>query len=417
MKKCKYLIIGAGISGLSFAYNKSNEDYIILEKDKICGGLCQTFHEKGYVWDVAGHFFHFHSDKTRNFYDNMTNKSEKRIAEKCAKVLYNDIYMNAPFQYNIEQLPTEEFVECLTDLYFAKEDNNDVSFEEFVRNMYGNGIADKFLIPYNEKLYACNMNDLDQHSMGAFLPKLNFEMLMKSLKGKKGTTYNDVFSYPVNGCMEIINALKSNLESERIHLNEQVDIIDIQNKLVHTDKETYSYEYLINSAPLNKFIEMARKSANNIENKTLTYNKVLVLNLGFDKESIDKKVSWIYFPGDEYFYRVGFYNNIAGTEKLSIYVEIGYGVNEDIDVDLALSRTLEDLKKANIISEHKLIAHNSYIIDPGYVHITKEGKEYTDNIIKNMKNEGVYMVGRYARWEYSAMDDSIEQANELAGQI
>ena len=33
MKKTKYLIIGAGISGLAFASKKSGEDYIILEKE------------------------------------------------------------------------------------------------------------------------------------------------------------------------------------------------------------------------------------------------------------------------------------------------------------------------------------------------------------------------------------------------
>lgn len=80
----------------------------------------------------------------------------------------------------------------------------------------------------------------------------------------------------------------------------------------------------------------------------LNYNQVLVLNLGFDMESVDKYVSWIYFPGDEFFYRIGFYNNIAGTERLSLYVEIGYKAGEEIDVEDALRKTLTDLHKIGI---------------------------------------------------------------------
>ena len=144
---------------------------------------------------------------------------------------------------------------------------------------------------------------------------------------------------------------------------------------------------------------------------------VLVLNLGFDKESIDKKVSWVYYPGDEFFYRIGFYNNIAGTERLSLYVEIGYRENEKIDVDKALEKTLTDLKKVRVITDHQLVAYRPYIINPGYAHITEKGTAFTNAFISDMKKKDVYMVGRYARWQYSAMDDSMEQAFELARTI
>lgn len=410
MDKTKYLIIGAGISGLAFAVQKNDEDYIVLEKDSAIGGLCQSFFEEGFVWDVAGHFFHFHSDETEEYYNQLMEGRVQRTVEKNAKAFYAGKYMDAPFQYNIHQLPTDEFIECLTDLYYADCSENAISFDEFVRRKYGNGISSKFLIPYNEKLYACKMNDLERDSMGGFLPKLDFETLMQFYRGSKGKTYNDTFSYPVNGCVEIINALASKLDESRIHRNEAVIKIDTERKIVYTDVQEYSYEYLINTAPLSSFEKMI--GVTNISN--LNYNQVLVLNIGFDKEAIDKKISWAYYPGDEFFYRVGFYNNIAGTERLSIYVEIGYEASAQIDVEVALERTLEDLKKVNIIDTHKVVAYKPYIINPGYVHITAKGKEYTDNTIKEMKEKNIYMVGRYARWQYSAMDDSIEQAKELA---
>ena len=40
-RKVKYLIIGAGISGLTFA-NYADGDYLIIEKEDEVGGYCRT---------------------------------------------------------------------------------------------------------------------------------------------------------------------------------------------------------------------------------------------------------------------------------------------------------------------------------------------------------------------------------------
>ena len=46
--KVKYLIVGAGISGLTFA-NYCKGDYLIIEKENEVGGYCRTFKRKDYV--------------------------------------------------------------------------------------------------------------------------------------------------------------------------------------------------------------------------------------------------------------------------------------------------------------------------------------------------------------------------------
>lgn len=413
MQNVKYLILGAGISGLAFAYEKRDSDYVVLERESVAGGLCQSFYAPGFVWDVAGHFFHFHSEETKRFVRQMLEGVELCNVDKCAKIFYGDKYMAAPFQYNIHQLPTEEFMECLTDLYFASEPKEDVSFKEFVRQKFGRGISDKFLIPYNEKLYACDLDELERDSMGKFLPKLTFEMLMTFYRGQKGTTYNDYFLYPREGTMQLINCYMKHLESERIHLNEAVTAIDIQNKTVCTSQGEYHYEHLVSTIPLNSFMRLSQTGDPDV----LHSNKIVILNLGFDLPSRDKEVNWVYFPGDEVFYRVGFYNNIAPREKMSLYVEIGCRSDEKVDVEQLLQRTLVDLKRVHIVDEHRLESFHPVVVEPAYVHISKRGKAETDRVIQEMKACDVHMVGRYARWEYSAIDDSIEQAKELSIQV
>ena len=48
-------VIGAGISGLTFA-NYAKGDYLVVEKENEVGGYCRTIKRSGYVWDYAGHF-------------------------------------------------------------------------------------------------------------------------------------------------------------------------------------------------------------------------------------------------------------------------------------------------------------------------------------------------------------------------
>ena len=410
MKHVKYLIIGAGVSGLTFAYQKRNEDFLILEKEAEIGGLARSFNSLGFTWDVAGHFFHFHNAETERFYGNFVRDHKTISARKCAKIFYGGKFIDAPFQYNIHQLEPDEFFQCLTDLYYSGSKKDVDNFEDFVVNEYGEGISSKFIIPYNEKLYACKMNSLEKDSMREFLPKLDFDLLMKHYKGAHASTYNDVFEYPVEGCSVFVKELARSLPRERIRTEQEVVSIDLSKRTVATKTGEFHYEYLINSAPLNVFLSCAGQHFGDL----LRYNKVLVFNIGFDKKSLDQDVSWAYFPGNEVFYRVGFYNNIVKDGPLSIYVEIGLSKDECVDLDDAFTRVMGDLKRAGIITDHKVVTTMSFVISPGYVHITKDGKKFVGDIIHSLNEKGVYMLGRYARWEYSAMDDSIEQANGLA---
>ena len=52
----------------------------------------------------------------------------------------------------------------------AAETMPESNFKEMLYARFGRGIAEKFLIPYNEKLYACDLGALDSDAMGRFFP-------------------------------------------------------------------------------------------------------------------------------------------------------------------------------------------------------------------------------------------------------
>ena len=85
--KTKYLIIGAGISGLTFA-NYAKKDYLIVEKENEVGGYCRTIKRGEYIWDYAGHFFHFKTDEFKKKFIDQMPKEKIIYNNKCTKILY-----------------------------------------------------------------------------------------------------------------------------------------------------------------------------------------------------------------------------------------------------------------------------------------------------------------------------------------
>ena len=404
------LIIGAGITGLTYA-NFTKNPYLILEADDHIGGLCNTIVKDGFIWDYSGHFFHFQHPKIASFVQERVSKDELVTVQKYTQIKYKDRLVDFPFQKNIHQLEYSEFIDCLCDLF---EENNIpiTSFKSMLYAKFGKSIADKFLIPYNEKLYATDLNRLDKDAMGRFFPYANKEDIIRNFRANTNDSYNGSFIYPKHGAIQYVDAVARDLNKENICLSEEVISIDLQRHELRTTNRTLKYDNLISTIPLVKLIRLANIP---YQKELFTWNKVLVFNLGFDIASDDKANHWIYFPEKTYcFYRVGFYSNIIPSDRMSLYVEIGFSNDDDVDVNSMLQQTLTDLQKAEIISNQRLVSWHSVIMNPAYVHITEEGLEETQRIKKLLAVNNVYSIGRYGSWNYSSIEDNMIEATELA---
>ncbi|MDE5206948.1 NAD(P)/FAD-dependent oxidoreductase [Citrobacter amalonaticus] len=59
---------GGGVSGLMFANKNKDNDVMVIEKENELGGYCRTVYQDGYIWDYAGHFFHFANPHIKSFF-------------------------------------------------------------------------------------------------------------------------------------------------------------------------------------------------------------------------------------------------------------------------------------------------------------------------------------------------------------
>ena len=219
--------------------------------------------------------------------------------------------------------------------------------------------------------FACDLNNLDYDAMGRFFPKpTNFDDLLTQLKNKNKTeSYNDTFIYPTGGSVEFVKSLLKRVNQDNILLNTEIISIDTENKIAQTNNGYIKFNKLVNTMPFDTFMKLTGEKVDN-----LSSNKVVVFNLGFDKPT-DISSNWVYYPNDEIFYRVGFYNNIFGTDKMSLYVEIGLKKTDSVIEEDLLNKILEDLVRVGVIKDHNLVDHQMIVMNPAYVHITKESKE------------------------------------------
>ena len=402
------LIIGAGITGLSLASFLETNNYLIVDKDSEVGGYCKTTIRNGFVWDYSGHFFHFNNQQIKDYVlENI--ECDIKTVKKKSHISYKDRYIDFPFQNNIHQLPTNEFIECLYDMYHRGNEKVN-TFTDYVVNTLGHSICDKFIIPYNQKLYACDLNKLDYDAMGRFFPKPTMfdDLLFELRNNKKTESYNDTFIYPTGGSIEFVKSLYKRVNEKNVLLNTKIIGIDLENKIAQTNNGYIKFNKLVNTMPFDTFMELTGKKVDN-----LSSNKVVVFNLGFDLPT-DIESNWVYYPGDEIFYRVGFYNNIFNTDRMSLYVEIGMEKTDEVIEDELLKKILEDLNRVGVVTNHTLVDHQMIVMNPAYVHITKESKEIYNDWGKKNNPNGLFSIGRYGSWTYCSIEDNILQSKEIS---
>jgi protoporphyrinogen oxidase len=430
MDSFRTLIVGAGVTGLATAAalsDRRDDDYLVLEADREIGGWCKTVKKDGFTWDYSGHFFHFkHPEIEAWLRERMPGQRILKVEKKsfiwipdASGDAGSGTWVDFPFQKNIHQLPKDDFIECLYDVYFAR--SSDVkrgdaapppenNFKEMLYARFGKGICDRFLVPYNEKLYACDLATLDRDAMGRFFPHADLTDIVSNMKVANNASYNATFTYPEGGAIEYVKALASATRPGGIALGEALVSVDLERKTARTSRREIRFEHLVSSAPFHKFADVCRLDH---DPSTWAYNKVLVFNLGFDRKG-KTGVHWAYYPSKRTsFYRIGWYDNIFDTDRMSLYVEIGFPSDAVIDVPAMRARVLADLESEGVTAGHKLVAEHSVVMDPAYVHITRGSLAEHARLTAKLKARGVWSLGRYGGWTYCSIEDNVVEARAL----
>lgn len=420
MNRERILVVGGGVSGLAVAgFLADRFDCMLVEREPEFGGYCRTIYKDGFTWDYSGHFFHFQHQWVADYIHARMDLSRLLAIDRKSRIYFRNQYVDFPFQFNIHQLPLVDFVRCLADMYGASRQDHQgfSSFREMIYSRYGRSLSELFLIPYNEKLYSISADRLDPEAMGRFFPHIDFSGLLDKIRtATEGTkaesaTYNAHFCYHKDGARAYAAALASYVPNGVIQLSAECLAIDPSRKRANIAGEEVAYDRLVISAPLPSILRLVGLPPGE---GLLTANKVLVLNLGFDRPSL-RPDHWVYYAESEWtFFRVGHYDNILGQNRMSLYVEIAMPQENEMVADVVLPGILAELERARVIDGHRLISWSTVTLDPAYVHISKSAQEFAEKSRMHLIARDIFPIGRYGRWTYCSIEDNIVEAYHLA---
>lgn len=399
----KYLILGAGPAGLAFANRlKQNgeKSYLVLEKEIEAGGLCRSVNVDGSPFDIGGgHFLDVRRPKVNEFLFSFMPEEEWEKYDRDSRIVINGNTINHPIEANIWQMKIEDQVEYLKSIAVAgcnlgmkKPD----SFIDWIYWKLGSKIAEDYMIPYNQKMFNKELNQLGTYWLEK-LPNVSFEETLLSCLTKKAYGIQPghaQFYYPKEyGYGELWLRMAKALEGN-IKYGEDIKEIDFTRKAVITsDGKIYQADIIIVTIPWIEFdgiIGMPKEIRRSI--KELKFSSI---QTEYFSDRLDTQAQWVYYPAPELAYhRILVRHNFCQKSR-------GYWTETNT----------ERINMKNSGSGFKYINQYAYPLN------TVKKPDIMKKLLTWSRTQGVIGLGRWGEHQHYNSDVTVDLAMKLADEL
>jgi len=421
-------ILGGGLTGLTLGVELET-DFEILEKNPDCGGLCRSLTMDGFTFDYGGaHIIYSQDQSALDFMLRMLGGNCHK-GRRNNKIYYKGRFVKYPFENGLSDLPEKDNFECL--YYYLKNDYPSPSnFKEWIYYTFGKGIAEKYLLPYNRKVWNTEPEDMSLHWVEGRVPKPPLEDVIKSAIGlpTEGYTHQLNFYYPKKGGIyALIQAMEEKI-SDRVTKAFAVKKIfkEKDGWFISDGDEQKMYDLLISTIPIFELLKALEDVPEEIKDACfrLQYNSLIAVLLGLEGNSLPPYTA-VYFPNEGLkFNRVGFPHIFSSynvpPEHSSLVVEITAKENDSTwrlsDEDL-LKHSIDGLFSCGLLHPQKVCLKK--VVRSKYAYVIYD-KDYQKNIriVKNyIEKLGIILCGRFAEFEYLNMDACVERAIKVAAKL
>jgi UDP-galactopyranose mutase len=492
--KPPFLVVGAGPTGLSAAYHLGT-DCTLLEQNETIGGLCRSIDLDGYTFDYAGHIMFSKDPYVHSMYEALLGDN-LHWQDREAWIYSKQVYTRYPFQGALYGLPADVIRECIMGAIEAQYGTskpqqsalpsngcspsngtnghgvngkhrvskqlddccgdgilesttslangngqpgmpktplpNSESFEEFIYRVWGDGIAKHFAIPYNKKLWAVPLSEMETSWLGGRVPMPDLgEMVEGALSPvPKAMGPNARFGYPLRGGFQALMDGFLPFVGKQLKLNSGVRTVSaLAHEVELTDGTVIPYRKLISTMPLPILIralgdEAPAEVCDAVSN--LRYVSVRCVHLGIGREDVTEK-HWIYYPEDSVFHRIFVQGNASphcnAPGGFGLTCEITYSPHKPLpcDGDELIERTIADCRKVGIFGEEDPVVVATQVDLPFAYVVYDHDRAKNVKLIRDwLSTQDIILAGRYSEWEYYNSDHAFiagkraaEQAREL----
>jgi UDP-galactopyranose mutase len=463
IRYARTVIIGAGPTGLSAAYHLGH-DAVLLDKNSMVGGWCRSIRDNGFTFDYAGHIMFSNDPYVLELYELLLG-SNVHWQDREAWVYSKNVYTRYPFQGALYGLPPEVIRECILGAIEARfgsatmaaaqtitptavrendccadggdalpasnvaslEKRGPANFEEFIYQVWGAGIARHFAIPYNRKLWAVPLTEMETSWLGGRVPLPNLEEIIDGALQPVARPMgpNARFGYPLRGGFQaLMSGFVPHIKGT-IELNADVIGVSPKQRLIMlADGRRYQYDSLISTMPLPQLVRMIGDEAPAEVKQAaqgLRHVSVRCVNIGIGRENITDK-HWIYYPEDTVFHRIF----VQGNASPECNAPGGFGFTCEITYspDLKplpatgqelIDRCVQDCINVGFIrGDDEIIAANEIDMPYAYVVYDHARAQNVETIKSWFSQHDIVLAGRYSEWEYYNSDHAFIAGKKAA---
>lgn len=426
MSSFDIVVLGGGPGALALAFyaRREGKTVLILEKESIPGGNAMTFHHDGYLFDSGAHRWHNVYPEITSDVKSLLGNDLKNVTAPSA-IFLGDQRISFPLRpWNLLRTLGPLAAVGVALSYVTKNFSAvpGPSFTATVTRRFGKRLAGLFLIPYTQKLWGRNPDELTDEVAGKRLKGFN----LGSFMGKHSEHLDGAFLYPTKGIGMIFDRIVNELPSgsirtgvtiRRIRLeNNRVVEIELDQGTIRTDRST-----VISTLAPNTLTELAGLKPY----PGLTFRNVLLVFFPIRRDRISDNAS-VYFPSSEIpFTRVvepkirsGLMSPAGST---SVVVEIPGDFNDE------LFRS-DDKKIVQTVRPHLLLSFRlteNEIGDPcvkrlinAYPVLTLAAMSEREKYLETVRSiSNLRLLGRNSTFSYLHLHDLFLQSKKLVSEL
>ena len=406
----KYIIIGAGISGLSIAQllNKDNE-VIVLEKDDRPGGMIKCDRVKGSLFHrTGGHVFNTKREDVMKWFWSFFDQERDFIktTRNSSVVMDDGKLIPYPIEYHAYLLGKETGVKIVTDLVemARQQDIKPSNFEDFLKGRFGSTLYELYFKPFNWKVWRRDLTKVPLSWLEGKLPMPTVaEIIFANIYHVEENQFvHSSFYYPKEGGSQFLADtfskgldIKYNTTIESIQKTEngwKVNGLETD-RIVFCGNIKQLPQLVGNTVDMTPF-------ANAID--SLAYHGTTAVFCEIDKNPY----SWIYQPSMKHLS-----HRIICTGNFSVNNNVNGKMTGTIEFTDEISK--EDIQEqlGKIPFHPRYLTHHyeqyTYPIQDNSTRIMVSSLKQT------LEPKGMYLCGRFAEWEYANMDVCMGYAMDL----
>jgi protoporphyrinogen oxidase len=424
-------ILGAGLAGCTLGQQlqAGGRDFFILEKESQLGGLCRTLRTERHYWDLGVHAMYSRQQEINDYYACLPLELE--TLERNVKVFHQGrsgsrCVVPYPFENGIVDLPFSDRMECLAGFFpvLFKRKMPPSNLEEWIDGRVGAGVAKHFMRPYNRKIWSCELSEISTRLVNERIEPLSTKEILQVLIGRRmvGRAYQAKFRYPKGGIQMFIDHLARDFRN-RIFLNSTVKALSRQGKrwiVATTDRRTFVADKVVSTIPLVELLKVVDLPGLAKRYAGLKWNNTFFVMLALKEGcrlNLIEDCHWVFFKGQEIFYRMTLMHNFSPQNSPVIVAEIT--AKDDLrerDQDEILQAVVDDLRQSEILKSQADIAQATIKLVSYTYPIPTVGLDDTRARIQNiMEQHDIFLLGRSGAWEYLNMDGVLCKVKDLLG--